>query len=49
MPRLLALALHVVALLSLSNSFRLLFAPSAIRDYMDTIYGAQWTFLTVLG
>lgn len=41
--------LHVIALVSLSNSFRLLYAPSVISDFMAKLYGGHFTFLTVLG
>ncbi|KAI5479679.1 hypothetical protein MNV49_003189 [Pseudohyphozyma bogoriensis] len=40
---------HLVALASLSLSFRELFAPSEIHDYMETQFGGHFAFLTVLG
>lgn len=39
----LSVGLHVVALASLSNSFRLLlFAPGSLNEYMGTQYGGHW-------
>ncbi len=39
----LSVGLHLVALASLSNSFRLLlFKPGPLNDYMDTQYGGHW-------
>lgn len=43
-----ATLLHVVAFLSLSNSFRLLFQPSPVNDFMESQKGGHWSFLTVL-
>lgn len=44
-----AIALHLVALASLTNSFHLLlWKPSALNEWMDTQYGGHWQFLTIL-
>ncbi|KAM0788471.1 hypothetical protein ACM66B_001604 [Microbotryomycetes sp. NB124-2] len=43
-----ALVLHLVALGFHLNAFRLLWQPTEVKAYMDTQYGGQWSFLTVL-
>ncbi|KAK4058474.1 hypothetical protein OIO90_000635 [Microbotryomycetes sp. JL221] len=43
-----AFLLHVIALGSHVNAFRLLWQPTQIKEYMDSQYGGQWAFLTVL-
>ncbi|CEQ42988.1 SPOSA6832_04861 [Sporobolomyces salmonicolor] len=43
-----AVALHVVSFLSLTWSFRQLFKPSPMHDFMASQYGGHWQFLTIL-
>lgn len=43
-----AMLLHVVALALHLNAFRLLWQPTEVKKYMDSQWGGQWTFLTVL-
>ncbi|GAA5957109.1 hypothetical protein JCM3765_005408 [Sporobolomyces pararoseus] len=43
-----AIALHLLAFLSLTWSFKQLFSPSPIHDFMVSQYGGHWTYLTIL-
>ncbi|KAK4053440.1 hypothetical protein OIV83_001606 [Microbotryomycetes sp. JL201] len=43
-----AFLLHVVALGFHVNAFRLLWQPTEVKAYMDSQFGGQWSFLTVL-
>jgi hypothetical protein len=39
---------HLIAFSSLSLSFRWLYSPSPVNDFMATSFGGRWAFLTIL-